>query len=89
LWFRFSFLGNTFKTESYKSKAQIARILTEDWVKNNSFCPNCGEAHLQEFENNKPVADFYCKSCSEQFELKSKNGNKLGSKIVDGAYVKK
>ncbi len=32
------------------------------------------------------VADFYCKTCSEQFELKSKNGLKVGNKIVDGAF---
>ena len=25
-------------------------------------------------------------TCSEEFELKSKNGNKVGNKIVDGAY---
>lgn len=74
------------KAENYKSNSQIARVLTEYWVKTNSYCPNCGEAHLNEFENNKPVADFYCKTCSEQFELKSKNGTEVGNKIVDGAY---
>jgi len=35
--------------------------------------------------NNKPVADFYCENSSEEYELKSKNGN-VGKKIVDGAY---
>jgi len=77
---------NTYKANKYTSKSQIARVLTEDWVKNNSYCPNCGELHLNEFKNNKPVADFYCKTCSEQFELKSKNAIKVGGKIVDGAY---
>ena len=77
---------DTYKAINYTSKSQIARILTEDWVKNNSYCPNCGEIHLKEFENNKPVADFYCSNCSEQFELKSKNAVKVGNKIVDGAY---
>ena len=70
----------------YKSNSQKIRVITEDWVKNNSFCPNCGEGYLCEFENNRPVADFYCNSCAEQFELKSKNGTKVGNKIVDGAY---
>ncbi len=74
------------KAKTYKSKSQIARILTENWVKENSYCPNCGEIHLKEFENNRPVADFYCPTCSEQFELKSKNANKVGNKIIDGAY---
>ena len=74
------------KANNSTSNSQIARVLTENWVKSNSYCPNCGEVRLTEFKNNKPVADFYCKSCSEQFELKSKNGTQIGSKIVDGAY---
>jgi type II restriction enzyme len=41
---------------------------------------------LSQFGNNKPVADFYCGNCSEEYELKSKNGN-VGKKIVDGAYT--
>jgi len=77
---------NISKAINYKNKSQIARVLTEDWVKTNSYCPNCGELHLREFENNKPVADFFCENCFEQFELKSKNANKVSNKIVDGAY---
>ena len=71
--------------EGYKSNSQIARVLTENWVLNNSYCPSCGELPLNEFENNSPVADFYCKKCNEEFELKSKSG-KLSNKITDGAY---
>jgi type II restriction enzyme len=71
--------------DGYSSNSQIARLLTEDWVKNNSYCPSCGNLPLHDFENNRPVADFYCKKCSEEFELKSKSG-KLSSKITDGAY---
>ena len=29
--------------EGYKSNSQIARVLTENWVKENSYCPNCGQ----------------------------------------------
>jgi type II restriction enzyme len=76
---------NTKLAEGYSSNSQIARILTENWVKENSYCPCCGEVPLNEFENNRPVADFYCKKCSEEFELKSKNG-KLSNTITDGAY---
>ena len=71
--------------QGYRSNSQIARVLTENWVLNNSYCPSCGDLPLSEFENNKPVADFYCKKCSEEFELKSKGG-KLTSSISDGAY---
>lgn len=70
---------------NYTSNSQIARVLTENWVLNNSYCPSCGDLPLNEFENNRPVADFYCKNCSEEFELKSKSG-KLTNTITDGAY---
>jgi type II restriction enzyme len=71
--------------DGYSSNSQIARILTENWVKENSYCPCCGNLPLNEFENNRPVADFFCNNCSEEFELKSKNGN-LTNTITDGAY---
>lgn len=70
---------------AYSSNSQIARILTENWVKKNSYCPSCGELPLNEYENNRPVADFYCKKCNEEFELKSKNG-RFSNIINDGAY---
>ena len=76
---------NTKLSDSYSSFSQIARVLTENWVKENSYCPNCGKDKISEYPNNQPVADFFCISCDEDFELKSKNG-KLGKKINDGAY---
>jgi len=77
---------NTSLAKGYSSNSQIARILTENWVLINSYCPKCGDIPLREFENNRPVADFYCKKCSEEFELKSKVG-KLSNTIIDGAYT--
>ncbi len=76
---------NTKLATGYSSNSQIARVLTENWVKENSYCPCCGEIPLNEFENNRPVADFYCRNCKEEFELKSKSG-KLTNTITDGAY---
>lgn len=70
--------------EDYSSGSQRIRVMTEHWVNRSVFCPNCGNV-LSQFENNTPVADFYCENCSEEYELKSKNGN-VGKKIVDGAY---
>ena len=49
------------------------------------FCPNCGAQNLSDFEHNRPVADFHCPSCAEEFELKSKKG-RFGPKVVDGAF---
>lgn len=77
---------NTKIAAGYSSNSQIARILTENWVLNNSYCPSCGDLPLNEFANNRPVADFYCKTCLEEFELKSKAG-KLTNTITDGAYT--
>ena len=70
---------------NYHSPSQIARAITEGWIANNMYCPRCGECHLQHFANNRPVADFYCPRCKNQFELKGKNG-KIRSTISDGAY---
>ena len=70
--------------QSYKSNSQKIRVLSENWVKNEIFCPNCG-AHISKYPNDKPVADFYCPNCSEDYELKSKKDS-IGKKIVDGAY---
>ncbi len=70
--------------EQYKSLSQKIKVMTETWVDEEIFCPNCG-ANVENYENNKPVADFYCQSCKEDYELKSKK-NSIGNKIVDGAY---
>jgi type II restriction enzyme len=70
--------------EKYKSNSQKVRVLTESWVLCNSYCPNCGGV-LNDYTNNKPVADFYCKKCIEDFELKSKKGN-FNKKVSAGAY---
>lgn len=68
----------------YKSSSQKARVLTEDWVNKEAFCPACGHS-LIHYENNRPAADFCCLNCREDYELKSKK-DAIGRKIVDGAY---
>lgn len=70
---------------NYRSNSQKARILTENWVSSNMFCPRCGNSCVEHFENNRPVADFYCSKCYNEYELKSKSGT-LEHKINDGAY---
>jgi hypothetical protein len=71
---------------AYKSNTQIARVLTESWVAQNGYCPNCASSSITQHRNNAPVRDFFCPYCAEQFELKSKNGHKIGAKVNDGAY---
>ena len=71
-------------SDNYSSNSQKIRVLTEKWALENIFCPSCGGI-ISDYENNKPVADFYCGNCTEDYELKSKK-DKIGKKIVDGAY---
>jgi type II restriction enzyme len=72
----------------YSSGSQSARAWTENWVRSWAYCPHCGNASIESFPNNSPLADFYCVSCKEEFELKSQKG-KFGAKVVDGAFKTK
>lgn len=71
--------------EQYTNQSQKIRVMTEYWVGQNLYCPYCGDIKISQFENNRPVADFECSNCKEQYELKSKNGS-ITNKINDGAY---
>ena len=70
----------------FNSGSQQARVWTERWVADWMFCPNCGASKLSQFPANSPVADFYCPKCSDQFEVKSKNGKSFGNSVADCAY---
>jgi len=74
--------------KDYKSPSQKIRILSEDWVESSIYCPNCGSIKIVRCANNNPVLDFYCKSCLENYELKSKK-DVLGDRVLDGAYQTK
>lgn len=70
----------------YESGSQQARVWTERWVADWMFCPNCGAPSLSQFPANSPLADFFCPKCSDQYEVKAKNGKSFGKSVVDGAY---
>jgi type II restriction enzyme len=72
----------------YTSGSQRARIFTESWVAAYLFCPNCGAGRVARYPNNRPVADFHCSTCREEFKLKSQKG-RFGAKVADGAYSAK
>ena len=72
--------------EEYKSNTQKMRVATEKWVEQNMLCLIFGRPHLHHYTANKPVADFCCEECENDFELKSKNQDSLGKIINDGAY---
>ena len=77
-------LFNSTLAVKYNSASQKIKAMSEDWVGRNIFCPACGSI-INHFENNRPVADFYCDACKEEYELKSKKDS-MGQRIVDGAY---
>lgn len=81
-------LGFSEPPATYQSASQTARVLTEAWVEQQAFCISCGNDRLTKFANNLPVADFFCGSCNEQYELKSKNGA-FGAKMMNGVYSRK
>ncbi len=69
----------------YNSETQRIRVMSENWVSRNMYCPCCGNLHIEKVENNSPVADLQCDACGEIFELKTTKGT-VGNKITDGAY---
>jgi len=78
-------LGFEESQTTYSSGSQSARVWTEGWVQKQIYCPNCGNAKLAKFPNNRPAADFYCASCKEEYELKSQK-SPFKAKVLDGAY---
>jgi type II restriction enzyme len=81
-------LGFEESQSAYTSGSQSARAWTERWVSDWVYCPNCGNSKISQFPNNRPLADFFCGSCSEEYELKSQKGV-FGNKVLDGAYQAK
>ena len=79
---------NTSLAEGYKSGSQIARVLTEDWLARNMYCPICGEVATRRTEPNAPVKDYVCEHCKSQYELKSKKSDSesFQATVADGVY---
>lgn len=74
--------------ERYKNNSQKARVLTEEWLSRNMYCPVCGNPIIRHAEPNAPVKDYVCDNCKAQFELKSKHStdDKFNSSVNDGVY---
>lgn len=80
---------NTAIANTYTSKTQRNRVLTESWVAQSAYCVSCGNPGLVQHKANSPIADFSCHGCGADFELKSKvsPSGEFGSRIVNGAYA--
>ena len=46
---------------------------------------DCGTQPIRRFAANRPVADFLCDTCAEEYELKSQTA-RLGARVVDRAF---
>lgn len=79
-------LGLREQAAVFESASQNARVLTEGWVEHALFCPNCGAQPMARFTANRPVADFLCDACAEEYELKSQKA-RIGARVVDGAWA--
>lgn len=70
---------------NYKSGAQIARVLTEEWAARELYCPAFDSDRLSPSRANTPAIDFECPACTQPFQLKSlRNWNPR--KVVDAGY---
>ena len=70
----------------YKSRLQVARVVSEDWAVRNLYCPACTSDTLQQTPTNTRAIDLLCPECSQGFQVKSSLVWNQ-KKIVDAAYA--
>jgi transposase-like protein len=49
----------------------MALVETQAWAVRNLLCPLCKAGKLELYANNHKGADFACRVCKEEFQLKS------------------
>lgn len=74
----------THLAKSYKSKSQVARVITEAWVVKNISCPSCG-SKLIEYPANEKSKDVYCSACKIDYQIKSSK-SRFSKKITGAEY---
>jgi len=70
----------------YKSPLQRARVISEHWFHENSYCLACDADRLLRSAANTSAMDFSCVACGERYELKTFT-RRPGKSLVDGAYA--
>ncbi len=71
---------------TYKSAAQIARVVSEAWVASNGYCLACDTDSLKQSRANTKCTDFVCHYCGHRYELKTFR-KRPSKSLVDGAYA--
>lgn len=71
--------------EGLKSRAQIARRVTEQWGATELFCVACSSARVHATTANTPAVDFVRPKCGAPYQLKAGKGA-TRSRVPDGAH---
>ncbi len=71
--------------QSYQSKSQQARVITEAWVRNNLYCLDCNEDRIAGTRPGRSVVDFRCQNCARHYQLKSQ-GRPFRNRVLDAAW---
>ena len=71
---------------NFKSPAQRARVISEHWFEENSYCLACDSDYLLRAAANTKAMDFSCKKCGQRYELKTFT-RRPHTSLVDGAYA--
>lgn len=71
--------------EGYRSPAQLAKVLSQDWVAREAYCLSCGGVPLSPTPENTKALDFRCDACREPYELKASR-RPFGNRVLDGEY---
>jgi type II restriction enzyme len=72
----------------YKSRTQIARVITEHWASDNLFCLTCASERIEQLNPNAQVSDFRCPACTAKYQLKS-SAKTFGGSVSNSAYQPK
>jgi len=70
---------------AYKSRSQMARVVTEEWCSRELYCAACNSDRLSPSRTNTPAIDFVCPQCEQPFQLKSLKAWNV-KRIPDAAY---
>jgi predicted RNA-binding Zn-ribbon protein involved in translation (DUF1610 family) len=66
------------------SRSQIARVVTECWIKDNIYCTSCG-LDLASLPQGTKIYDFHSPNCGENFQLKS-SSTAFSNSILGSEY---
>ncbi len=71
--------------QSYRSKSQQARVVTEAWVRDNLYCLGCNEDRIAGTRPGRSVVDFRCQNCTRHYQLKSQR-RPFRNRVLDAAW---